>query len=76
MPLWAAVRSVAVESMRIPRNTLNVLSPRSTMKTTVPMRAPVVLAERSPYPMVVMEMTLYQRASSRVMLSSAAPSKR
>ena len=42
---------------------VNAAKPIITMKIVVPILAPTVVEEKSPYPMVVIEITLYQRLS-------------
>ena len=50
----------------MPTDVVNAASPMNMMNTRVPSLAATVSAEKSPYPIVVTEMMLYQTLSHRV----------
>ena len=60
----------------MPIAVVNAASPMMTMKTAVPILAPRDSAANSPYPMVVIEMILYQKASPMPGPPVAPPSNR
>ena len=66
IPVCSLMRRSKTQSTNIPAVAVNATSPTRIINTTVPMRAPRVDAEKSPYPMVVMEMMLYQKLSPMV----------
>ena len=63
IPDLSLSRSSTTQSTSSPTDVVNAAKPMTTMKTVVPIRAPTVVEEKSPYPMVVIEITLYQRLS-------------
>ena len=63
MPDLSLSRSSTIQSTSSPTDVVNAAKPIITMKIVVPILAPTVVEEKSPYPMVVIEMTLYQRLS-------------
>ena len=65
MPDLSLSRSSTIQSTSNPNDVVNAAKPMITTKNAVPICAPIVVAEKSPYPIVVIEITLYQILSHR-----------
>jgi hypothetical protein len=61
------VRSLCCKSISqlitIPAHAVKAVRPTTVINTIVPILDPMAVAERSPYPMVVMDIILYQKLS-------------